>query len=408
MTDISKNVSRATILLILVSALGYFVDVYDLLLFSVVRQKSLLDLGIAAADSLNVGLKLLNIQMAGMLIGGVCWGILGDKRGRISVLFGSIILYSIANLLNAYITTLGQYEILRFVAGFGLAGELGAGITLVCETMTQEKRGIGTMFVTATGFLGAVAASLVSSHVEWRTAFLIGGIMGLVLLAMRFGLYESGLYKHMEQVSTRRGAFLDLFKRRDLFFKYLKAIGTAIPCYFTVAILVTAAPEIGKVLGLTETPTVGVAVMMIYIASSIGGILSMLYSQVMRSRKKALYMFHLIGLGGTLLLFLTPIRELPVFYTYYFILGLSLGYWSVSVTAAAENFGTNIRATVTTSAPNMVRGATIPITFAFAALKNSFGMVEAGLIVGCVVVALALLATWRSAETFGRDLDFVE
>ncbi len=404
----SANLSRNTILLIIVSALGYFVDVYDLLLFSAVRQKSLLDLGISAADSLNVGLRLLNIQMAGMVIGGIVWGVLGDKKGRISVLFGSIILYSVANVLNAYITSIPQYEILRFIAGFGLAGELGAGITLVAETMSSDKRGLGTMFVTAIGFLGAVAASFVGLHAEWRTAFLIGGAMGLVLLAMRFGLYESGLYHHMEQTSARRGVFFDLFRRKDLFFKYIKAIGTGIPCYFTVAVLITGAPEIAKALGFAEGMSAGLAIMICYSAMSIGGIVGLLYSQYTRSRKKALYALHLIGLGGILTLFLIPLPNLNAFYLCYFVIGFAVGYVSLCVTVAAESFGTNLRATVTTSVPNMVRGATIPITLTFAALKGSLGMIEAGLIVGCTVVALALLATWHIEETFGRDLDFVE
>ena len=225
---------------------------------------------------------------------------------------------------------------------------------------------------------------------------------------MRFGLYESGLYKTLQDRSVRRGAFLDLLRKRTLFFKYLKVVGTGIPCYFTVAILVTGAPELSKALGLAEPATAGTAVLVNYGAMSVGGVAAMLYSQYARSRKKALYVFHLIGLAGILCLLLGPVMNLTSFYACYCLLGFAVGYVALGVTAAAEQFGTNLRATVTTSMPNVVRGATFPITLGFALLKENFGMVQAGLMMGGLVVALALLATWRSDETFGRDLDFVE
>src|SRR5882762_615963 len=111
---------------VIVAALGYFVDIYDLLLFSIVRRPSLSALGVPDEELFGQGEFLLQVQMGGLLLGGLIWGIMGDKRGRLSVLFGSILMYSLANIGNGFVTNVTQYAALRFIAGLGLAGELGA------------------------------------------------------------------------------------------------------------------------------------------------------------------------------------------------------------------------------------------------------------------------------------------
>ena len=177
MREVSGATRRAVSLAVLVAALGYFVDIYDLILFGAVRGPSLQALGFSPADVQDKGILLLQLQMGGMLVGGILWGIIGDRRGRLSVLFGSIILYSIANLVNGTVDTLTGYAICRVIAGIGLAGELGAGITLVSELMDKERRGLGTTIVAATGILGGVVAGIVGGAVpgipavDWRTAY---------------------------------------------------------------------------------------------------------------------------------------------------------------------------------------------------------------------------------------------
>lgn len=394
--------------LIAVSALGYFVDVYDLLLFSVVRKKSLLDLGVSEIDSLNVGLRLLNFQMAGLVIGGIMWGIFGDKRGRLSVLFGSIILYSVANFLNGYVVEIWQYSLLRLIAGIGLAGELGAGITLVSEVMSPRSRGIGTMVVATVGLLGAVVASYIGLHFDWRHAYILGGTLGLVLLVLRVGVYESGLYTQMETQNVRRGNIFQLVSNNRLLFKYVKAIGVGLPTYFVVGLLVTGAPEFGSLLGVRPIPVAGLAVMLCYIGLAVGDVVCSSFSQIVQSRRKAFFLFN-VFCGISIVLFLViPSQNLTGFYFRCFLMGFSVGYWALITTNAAEQFGTNLRATVATTVPNFVRAALIPIAYLFNVLKGHYSPISSAIGIGFLTVILALIATKFSDETFGRDLNFLD
>src|SRR6185312_6239212 len=174
-------------LAVIVGALGYFVDIYDLLLFNIIRLPSLRSLGLTADEADKRGLTILSIQMGGLLIGGIIWGILGDKKGRLRVLFASIILYSLGSIANGMVHTVTQYEVARFITGLGLAGELGAGITLVSELMPKEKRGISTAWVAGIGLTGAVFAFLIkywfvgADGAGWRTCYYIGGGLGFLL-----------------------------------------------------------------------------------------------------------------------------------------------------------------------------------------------------------------------------------
>jgi len=399
---------RRVALAVIVAALGYFVDIYDLILFSIVRVASLRDLGVPAAELLSTGVRLLNMQMIGMLVGGVLWGILGDRRGRLSVLFGSISLYSLANIANGFVTSVDAYAALRLVAGIGLAGELGAGVTLVSETMSIEARGYGTTIVAAFGILGAVVAALVGDLFSWRIAYFVGGAMGLVLLAMRIGVYESGAFERVARTSVRRGNFLSLFSNWAQIKKYASVIFVGLPAWYVVAILVTFSPEFGQAMGMPRAPEAGRSVMFCYIGLSVGGFLSGYLSQVFKNRKKVTLAFILMSAAFIGLHFILAKQSVTLFYTMCFVLGIGVGYWAVFITIAAEQFGTNIRATVATTAPNFVRGAVVPMTSAFQYLRGPLGIQGAGLLLGFVAIALALASLANLGETFGRDLNFVE
>ena len=395
-------------IIVIVAALGYFVDIYDLILFSIVRVPSLLALGVSEANLLSEGSTLINCQMIGMLVGGLLWGIMGDKRGRVSVLFGSILLYSVANILNAYVNSIEQYQWLRFIAGVGLAGELGAGITLVNETMTKEKRGYGTMIVVSFGVLGAVLANIVARY-GWQNAYIIGGIMGLALLVLRIGVYESGMYKQVKQSKVVRGDFFMLFTNRDRFIRYISCISIGIPIWFMIGILVTFSPEFAKELNI-EGVQAGTAVMYFYLGTSFGDFMSGYLSQVFKSRKKILLLYLIITTIMIPIYLFTNDVSLTTFYIICALLGLAAGYWAVFVTIASEQFGTNLRSTVTTTVPNFVRGSLVLLMLLLDLFREnfSFSLINSALIVGIISVGIAFISLAGMHETFGKDLDYVE
>ncbi|MBC7388321.1 MAG: MFS transporter, partial [Opitutaceae bacterium] len=333
----TKNVR----LIIIVAALGYFVDIYDLILFSVIRVKSLKSLGVPDNELLDVGTMLINSQMFGMLLGGILWGILGDKKGRISVLFGSILLYSLANMANGFVTSVPAYAIIRFIAGIGLAGELGAGITLVTETMSKENRGYGTMIVAGVGLMGAVAAALVGENYAWETSYIIGGVMGLLLLGLRVGLAESGMFKNVMNDGVSRGNILMLFNDRKRFKKYLSCILIGIPLWFVVGVLVTFSPEFGKELNATEPLSAGTGIMYCYIGIALGDIVAGFMSQMLRSRKKVMLTFLLLTAVSIVVYLNAEGMTSRQFIWLALFLGFSSGYWATFVTIASEQFGTN-------------------------------------------------------------------
>jgi MFS family permease len=408
MTQLAAAPARRPYVPILVAALGYFVDIYDLILFSIVRIPSLTALGLSGDALLESGVLLLNMQMAGMLLGGIAWGVLGDRRGRLSVLFGSILLYSLANLANAFVQDVPAYAVLRFIAGVGLAGELGAGITLVSEILPREVRGYGTTIVATVGILGAVAAVLVGDLFDWRIAYIVGGVMGLALLVLRIGVYESGLFEGVRRTTAVRGSFLALFATAERARRYLSVVLVGLPIWYVVGVLITFAPELGAALGVEPAPRAARAVLFAYLGLTFGDLASGLLSQLIRSRRRALGIF----LGLTALFVLTyfaPVaKSTTAFYAICFALGVATGYWAVFVTVASEQFGTNLRATATTTAPNFVRGAVVPVTLLFQALRGPLGLAHAGLAVGVLTLVIAAVALAGLRETFGRDLDFVE
>lgn len=394
---------------ILVAALGYFVDVYDLVLFSVVRSQSLQALGYTGEELLNNGVILLNAQMLGMLLGGVFWGVLADKFGRIQVLFGSILLYSGANVANAFVTDIVTYEICRFLAGVGLAGEVGAGITLVSELLPKEQRGVGTTIVATVGVFGAVVASAVAGLFSWSTSYIVGGCLGLILLVLRVSVAESRMFLTLHSApQTKRGDLRLLFCSGERFVRYLSALVIGVPCWYVVGILVTFSPEIGKALHIPEPVTAGSSIFYCYLGFTLGDLASGLASQFLRSRRKVMLYF----VAGILLLTLTTLNTTDLttakFYCLIGLLGFFGGYWAVFITSAAEQFGTNLRGTVATTSPNFVRGSTVIMTLIFSTLNEHVGILGSAQIVGVLACLVAAAGILYSKETFSRDLEFVE
>ena len=391
--------------IIWVAALGYFVDIYDLLLFSIIRIPSLTDL--VVADLSEVGMLILNTQMFGLLLGGILWGVLGDKLGRTKVLFYSIALYSLGNIANGFVTNGTQYAWIRFFAGIGLAGELGAGITLVSELLPKEKRGIGTSLVAGVGLTGAVLAFFIAQWFDWRTCYFIGGGLGLLLLFVRLSVFESGLYKSLASNSkVSKGNFLMLFATKERFMRYLRSILIGLPTWFVVGILISFSPEFARQLGITESIDPGIGIMVSYSAIAVGDVAIGLLSQRLQSRKQAMHVFYAITMVG-MLVFFTSSSALQL-YISTGIMGFGTGFWAVFVTIGAENFGTNLRATAATSIPNMVRGSLNGITALFLALNAKFTYVNAGIVTAVVVMLITYWAISGLQETFGRDLDFYE
>lgn len=403
-TDFKKLLSIPVI----VAALGYFVDIYDLLLFSIVRITSLKSLGVPDDQLLSQGIFLINSQMAGLLTGGIIWGIMGDKRGRLSVLFGSILLYSLANIANGFVTTVDQYALLRFIAGIGLAGELGAGITLVSEVLPTRLRGYGTTLVASVGLLGAVVANFVAREFPWQVCYFIGGGLGLMLLITRVSVMESGIFLKVKEQVVERGNFLAIFMNRDRFKRFVSCIFIGLPIWYVIGILITFSHELAPAIGFTGPVVVGDAVMYSYLGLTAGDLASGLLSQWIKSRKKIVLLFIFLTLMFVLLYLYSPITSSTFFYICCFSLGFGIGYWALFVTIAAEQFGTNLRSTVATTVPNFIRGTVVPITFAFEFLRVQIGIIPGALIVGVATIVIALWALWSLPETFGKDLNFVE
>lgn len=400
---------------VIVAALGYFVDIYDLLLFGIVRVPSLKDLGLSPDQISTVGTTIMNWQMGGLLIGGILWGVLGDKRGRLSVLFGSIITYSIANIACGFVTSVTfmepttYYALMRFIAGIGLAGELGAGITLVSEVLPKEKRAIGTSLVAGVGLFGAVVAYFTVKLFDWQTAFFVGGGLGFGLLLLRVGVVESGMFKNVtRQIGVSRGNFFSFFTNADRFSRYIKCIGIGLPTWFGIGILATFSNEFGKALGIAEEIQPGLAIMWCYVGLATGDLASGFISQAFESRRKGVALLMGIALVASAIYLFAGITSATALYGMCLAVGFGIGYWAMFVTIGAEQFGTNLRATAATTVPNMVRGLVIPMTLTYQALKPSIDTINAGAVVGLVCFAIGFLSILTIPETHGKDLDYLE
>ena len=402
---------------VIVGALGYFVDVYDLILFTILRIPSLKSMGFSGESLVDNGILLLNTQMIGMLLGGIFFGILGDRVGRVALLFGSILLYSLANIANGMVhSSIAAYAIWRFIAGFGLAGELGGGITLVAEVLPRELRGYGTTLISTVGVFGAVIGGLVAQKVNWHTAYFIGGGLGLALLVLRMSVAESGMFR---QLKTRakdapRGNFLMLFTNPARCLKYIRCIFVGLPLWCVVGVLVAFSPEIATALNIQGSIKVAQAISFCYLGITFGGFASGYFSQLMRSRRKVLLAFMIFTALAMAAYFLCGGQSDGTFYLAILMLGFGVGYWTIFITIAAEQFGTNIRATVATTVPNFVRGATVLVTSAFQFLKAHkvggapLGPVTSAALVGAACLLIAFWAWSGLEETHGKDLDYLE
>lgn len=391
------------------AALGYFVDLYDIVIFGVVRVASLNDLGITGAANTSWGIDLLNLQMTGMLIGGVLWGVLGDRLGRRTALLATIGMYSLANIANGFVTTVEQYAVLRFVAGVGLAGELGLGVTLVAELMPAKYRGYGTTVISFLGLLGALTASYVGVMLEWRMAYIVGGVMGLVVMAGRwYGLRESAMFTAARAQDRHQGDLRVLVRDGATMLKFLAVIAVGVPIWYVSALFVNLAPEYGKALALSEPLTVAQALRWQAIGLAIGSALTGLASEWIGSRKRVLYACFAALVALILLLLNLEGRTPTAYCVVMFAIGLAQGYWTVFITTAAEQFGTNIRGTVTTSVPNFVRAMIVPITLGLKAIWDATGLLGGTLLIGAVVFVLAFAGLRHLKETYGRNLDYAE
>lgn len=393
---------------VIVAALGFFVDVFDLLLFGIVRKPSLRELGLSDEAMLSEGELLLSVQMIGMMLGGIVWGILGDKKGRLKVLFGSILLYSIANIANGFVQTTGQYSIIRFIAGFGLAGELGAGVTLTSEILAKEKRGLAATVIAVCGVLGGISAALLYSGIgDWRMLYFIGGGLGLALLILRIAVAESSMYDTVKKSSVQLGNFLQFFTSKERFNRYMRGILIGLPVWYIIGILVSFADQFGNRMGIAGVKP-GDALMYQYIGLGLGDICAGLLSNAWKSRKKALFVFYAVTILFMILFFVQDHSSLAWFYFVCGGLGFGAGISVLYITTSAEQFGTNLRASASISITNMVRGFTPLMLLCFAQLRKLTDYVSAAWILGAVVMLIGIVALWFTEESFGKDLDFTE
>lgn len=407
----SKRALRWTVA---VAALGYFVDIYDLQLFNIVSKSSLLGLGITDPHAIEEWDYLLFLwQMGGMLVGGLLWGWLGDTKGRRNILFGSILLYSLANIANAFVTTTEMYSVVRFIAGLGLAGELGAAITLVSELMEKEKRGLGTMIVVTMGALGAVAAVFISKinwHIagleNWQLSYIIGGVLGLLLLGLRMGTFESSTFTETQQMDIKRGRWTMLFATKERALRYLACITIGLPVWYCVGILI----KFSKKFALLDHLEIEVstAIVFTYLGLSFGDLLSSLISQYLKSRKKTVLIYLILTVGVVSYYLYGPSSSANLFYFLCFMIGTGTGYWALFVSMSAELFGTNLRATVASTTPNFVRGAVVPLVLTFKAWEPMMGMTGAATALGIISLGLAFWGVSHLEESFAKDLNFHE
>lgn len=412
MTNLSKEKSAAAYLFsapVIVASLGYFVDIYDLLLFGIVRIPSLTELGLDEAAVSIEGASILNWQMTGLLLGGILWGVLGDKKGRLSVLFGSIITYSVANFACGFVQDVTVYKLLRFIAGIGLAGELGAGITLVSESLPKRLRAIGTSVVAGVGLLGAVVGYFTVELFSWRNAYFIGGGMGILLLFLRIGVFESGMFHAMkEKHQVAKGNFLSFFTKKSRLVLYLKCIGIGLPTWYIIGILATFSNEFGKALGIAEAIKPGLAVMWCYVGLAAGDLVSGLLSYWLESRIRAVTYLMMFTAVGSIIYLYGGISTDTGLYAMCLWIGFGIGYWAMFVTIGAEQFGTNVRATAATTIPNMVRGTVVLMTTLYTGLKPSLLAINSAAIVGLLCFAIGFYCIRTIPETHHKDLDFIE
>lgn len=416
-TKETKHKEQSIALLILVASLGYFVDAYDLIIASVVRSSAIVELGLAQVgtpEHTKYAQLFEYVQSAGILLGGIIFGVYSDKKGRKKALYYSIAIYSIANILNGLLSAsvpfVGTvYCILRFICGFALAAELSIGIVMISETMKAKHRGYGTMIVVSFGILGAVLAAVLFEFIgiHWQTLYLIGGIAGVLLLIFRFSVKETNPFLDLENQESERGSWVMIFKNRRLLKILFNAILLGFPIYFFISIPIKFATDYGKELGLTIKGTIPIIVF--YIAMSVSDIIANYLCQLFENRKKVLYFYlGLCTISVFLLHFYPPTTPEQYFYLFSPLMGFASGYWALLITFTNEQIGTNIRSTYTTAVPNVVRSLFIPIQLLLTVLQPTFGTSTSVFYIGVLAVILALLGLYSLKETWGKNLKFID
>jgi MFS family permease len=393
---------------VLIAAFGYFVDIYDLVLFGVVRVPSLKDLGISGGDLLTNGIVLVNAQTLGLLIGGILWGVLGDKVGRVRALFGSILLFSLATFANAFVHSLPLYIFCRFITGIGLAGELGIGVTLMVESMPKSLRGYGTTIIIVLGVLGAVLASFITDIFSWRTTYIVGGVLGLSLLLFRSRLHESTVFIHGKQSDHGKLNLLPLLKSKDVLLKYIRCILIGVPSQFVPGILIIFSPELMSGRNLDQPIKIGTAIIMSYGGTAIGAAISGVIAQKIKSRRNTIIGFLFFATAAILLYLLLPYQSITIFYMLCCLMGIGTGFWSVGVLMCAEQFGTNVRSTATTTISNFSRAGLLILTVLFGKFSGVLGPTETAGILGVGVIGFAMLGIYGLKDTFDKDVDYLE
>ena len=400
------NFTKQEILTVLVVALGYFIDAYDLLIFSAVRKVSLMDLGVAETDTLNIGISLLNFQLIGLMIGGVLWGILADKFGRKTILFSSILIYSISNIANSYISSVDMYYWLRFIAGIGLAGELGVGISLITENIAKERRTVSTTVVSFFGMLGAATGGWLGSVFHWQTCFLIGGFAGFLLLLLRLNVEESHMYLGIKDSKVKKGNILLILKNPKSLITYFFCTLAGSSSFLFIGMFIQSTPEFGKIFNISVTA--GVALVWYYVGASISEVIAGILSKLLKERKAPIYIFYAISLLAIVIFCVHTPSSPRIYYIHCSLLGFGLGWWSMLITLSAELFGVNTRATAATSIPTFARAWNIPFTSVFKNNIPKLGILNSAFAVGVIVIALAIISATTIKETFENEANFIE
>lgn len=398
---------------VIVGALGFFVDIYDLQVFAITRIASLKELGVADDAAKSVGESIIGWQMIGLVIGGILWGILGDKKGRTSVLFGSIFLYSVATIANGFVQDITTYTILRFVAGLGLAGELGASITLTSEMLPKQKRGLAAALIATSGVMGTIVAYFVQklSGGDWRLCYFIGGGMGLALLFLRMKVFDSGLYNMAKTEGVKMGRLSMIFTNKERFVRFSRAILIGLPVWYVIGILITFSNEFAKEFKIEgfDQPK---SLMLQYVALAFGDMSAGFLANYLKSRKKTLYIYYTILTIVIAAFFISEGGGSATnMYLFCMALGFGAGISVLYITMSAEQFGTNLRATAAISIPNLVRGflPVMLILFQLLRSKSVFNdYITGAWVVGIIVLVCSWLAVYYTKETFGKEMDFVE
>ena len=402
------NFTPRELLIIAVAGMGYFVDIYDLLIFSSERVESLQAIGVTANNMKHVVLMLQNYQMAGLIIGGFLFGVLADKFGRVRVLFASILLYSIANIANAFVTDVPAFALARLVAGFGLAAELGIALSWISESLGRSQRTMATMIVSATGLCGGITAAIVSSKFHWQTSYIAGGVMGLLLLIFRISINESKLFNQVKNEDVKRGSLVHLFGNKSQITKFILCVLSGAPAFVFMSIYITLAPEFSSAFNLPEKVSVSNAILVYLIAFTVSDVLCGFLSKVLEKRKIPLLIYAIIQALAVSFFLLIPPDNAADFYLRCIFLGFSVGYWGILITNSLEQFGTNVRATVATTASNLIRGITIPASVIFMLIAKEHGLIIGGMIVGFSLITISMVSIIFLKDRFENDLNFIE